>query len=155
MPVDRFVSATLVSVDARNRVVEVWNGGNPAPLLVNKNGEIMREWVSNNLPLGILPGDSFSGRPDVFHYEEDCQLCMFSDGFPEAESPRNGAFGKEQICKILQGSSPGDRLGNLVDMLDLHLDGQPAHDDVSLAMVEIQIHRRPEAAPAVHAHAQT
>jgi PAS domain S-box-containing protein len=154
MPVDRFVAATLISVNVRNRVIEVWNGGNPAPLLVNKNGKILHEWESTNLPLGILPGESFSGKPEAFQYEENCRLCLFSDGLPEAESPLGEPFGKERIRRLLQDSEPKGRFENLVNLLDSHLAGQQAHDDISLAMVEIPTYLRTEPAPAAHAPIQ-
>ena len=150
MPVDRFVAATLISVDIRNCVIEVWSGGNPAPLLVSKNGEILHEWESVNLPLGILPGEIFSGKPEVFHYEENCQLCLFSDGLPEAESPLGEPFGKDRIRRLLQDSAPKDRFENLVSLMESHLAGKRAHDDISLAMVEVPTYRRAEAVPAVH-----
>jgi len=150
MPVDRFVATTLISVNMRNRIVEVWNGGNPAPLLVGKNGEILHEWKSANLPLGILPGESFSGKTEVFQYDENCQLCLFSDGLPEAESPEGEQFGKERIGRMLLDSEPGDRFENMMSLLDMHLDGKPAHDDISLAMVDVQTYRLTETvAPTV------
>lgn len=154
MPVDRFVAATLISVNMRNRVIEVWNGGNPAPLLVNKNGKILREWESTNLPLGILPGESFSGKAEAFQYEENCRLCLFSDGLPEAESPLGVPFGTERIRRLLQDSEPRGRFENLVNLLDSHLAGRQAHDDISLAMVEIPTYLRAEPVPAAHAPIQ-
>lgn len=149
MPVDRFVAATLISVNVRNRVIEVWNGGNPAPLLVNKNGKILHEWESTNLPLGILPSENFSGKPEAFQYEENCRLCLFSDGLPEAESPLGEPFGKDRIRRLLQDSEPKGRFENLVNLLDSHLAGQQAHDDISLAMVEIPTYLRAEPTPVV------
>jgi len=154
MPVDRFVAATLISINVRNRVIEVWNGGNPASLLVNKKGEILHEWKSVNLPLGILPGDSFSDKTEVLQYEEDCQLCLFSDGLPEAESPLGEPFGTERIRQLLQDSEPKGRFENLVSLFGLHLAGQQAHDDISLAMIEIPTHLRVESVQVVHAPIQ-
>ncbi|WP_435628367.1 SpoIIE family protein phosphatase [Candidatus Ferrigenium straubiae] len=154
MPVDRFVAVTLVSINVRNRVIEVWNGGNPAPVLVGKNGKILHEWESTNLPLGILPGESFSGKPEIFQYEENCQLCLFSDGLPEAESPLGEPFGRDRIRKLLQDSNPRGRFENLVGLLDAHLGGKPAHDDVSLAMIEVPTYLRAEAVPVVHVPVQ-
>ncbi len=151
MPVDRFVAATLISVNVRNRVVEVWNGGNPAPLLVGRNGEVLHEWKSANLPLGILPGGSFSGRPDTFQYEGHCQLCLFSDGLPEAESPLGEPFGRNRIGKLLLDSTPDNRFDALVAELETHLGGKMAHDDVSLALIEVPIHGRAEAASVASA----
>lgn len=154
MPADRFVAATLVSVNVRNRVIEVWNGGNPAPLLIDRDGEILREWESANLPLGILPSEIFSGKPEIFHYADNCQLCLFSDGLPEAESPLAEPFGKDRIDRSLRDSAPKNRFDALMAGLDSHLAGKPAHDDISLALVEIPTYIRTEAVPAVHAPAQ-
>ncbi|HEU0189169.1 MAG TPA: SpoIIE family protein phosphatase [Gallionella sp.] len=154
MPVDRFVAATLISINVCNRVIEVWNGGNPAPLLVSKNGEILHEWKSTNLPLGILPSESFSGKPEVFQYEANCQLCLFSDGLPEAESPSGEPFSKDRIGKSLRCSAPNKRFDALMAELDLHLAGGLAHDDISLAMVEIPDYLRTEAVPAAPAPIQ-
>ena len=154
MPVDRFVATTLISVNMRNRVVEVWNGGNPAPLLVGKNGEILHEWKSDNLPLGILPGESFSGKTEAFQYDENCQLCLFSDGLPEAESPQGEQFGKERIGQLLQNSVPENRFDTLMKGLDMHLAGKSAHDDISLAVINVQTSQRAEAVAPVHASSQ-
>lgn len=151
MPVDRFVAVTLVSVNMRNRVVEVWNGGNPAPLLVDKDGEVLHEWKSANLPLGILPGEVFSGKTEAFQYEANCQLCLFSDGLPEAESPQGEQFGRERIRRLLRDSDANARFDSLVSLLDMHLGGKPAHDDVSLALVDVQTYQRAETAPLGHA----
>ena len=155
MPVDRFVAATLVSVNVRNRVVEVWNGGNPAPLLVGKNGEILHEWKSANLPLGILPGGSFSGKAEAFQYGENCQLCLFSDGLPEAESPQGEQFGRERVHGLLRDSDADSRFDSLMSLLDMHLAGKTAHDDISLALVDVQTYQREDTVQPSHAPTRT
>lgn len=137
MPVDRFVATTLISIDVRNQVVEVWNGGNPAPLLINADGEILQKWHSRNLPLGIFGREDFSAETEAYHFEQDCQLFLFSDGLPEAESPSGVSFGKDLIESLLQRSMPECRYDELINSFEAHLCGQPAHDDVSLAMVNI------------------
>lgn len=154
MPVDRFVAATLISVNMRNRVIEVWNGGNPAPMLVGRNGEVLHEWKSANLPLGILPNEAFSGRPEVLQYGENCQLCLYSDGLPEAESPLGEQFGRERIVRLLRRNTPKKRFEALVKELESHLAGRQAHDDISLAMIEVSTDLRAEAAIAAHAPIQ-
>jgi two-component system, HptB-dependent secretion and biofilm response regulator len=137
MPVDRFVSAVLISVNSRNRVIEVWNGGIPALQLLSRNGELLRQWESIHLPLGILSGENFTGKPENYQYEDDCQLCLYSDGLPEAESLQGIGIGRERIVKLLQDNPPGQRFDALVAALDSHLAGKSAHDDVSLAMIEV------------------
>lgn len=137
MPVDRFVSTTLISIDERNRLIEVWNGGNPAPILVNAGGVILQTWRSRNLPLGIFGRENFSAETEAFRFEDDCQLFLFSDGLPEAESPSGVSFGDERVDELLQRMPPEHRFDELISAFEAHLGGQPAHDDVSLAMVSI------------------
>ncbi|MBI3481158.1 MAG: SpoIIE family protein phosphatase [Nitrosomonadales bacterium] len=139
MPVDRFVSATLISVNLRNQAIEVWNGGNPAPVLIGADGDILRKWPSSNLPLGILGKRDFSSGTEAFQYKQDCQLFLFSDGLPEAESPYGVQFGTERIDVFLEHAPPQGRFDELLDGLERHLCGQPAHDDISLAMISMPV----------------
>jgi len=155
MPVDRFVAVTLVSIDARNHIVEVWNGGNPAPVLIGRRGEILREWKSAHPPLGILAEESFSGRPEVFQYEDNCQLCLFSDGLSEAESPLGEPFGRERIDNALRYAGSADRFDALVKTLEAHLAERRAHDDITLALVEVPVYQQSEMVPAAQAPVRT
>lgn len=137
MPADRFVSAALISINRQTRVIEVWNGGIPALQLFSREGHLLQSWASRYLPLGVLSGEDFAAKPDVFRYEEDCQLCLFSDGLVEASSPQGEPFGKERIAELFGGTAYEARFDGLVAQLDRHLQGQSAHDDVSLAIVDI------------------
>jgi PAS domain S-box-containing protein len=137
MPTGRFVAAALVSIDFRKRVVKAWNGGIPPLLLFNREGRVMHRWKSRNLPLGITGKQEFAAGTEVYHFEEDCQLFLFSDGLPEAESPAGVPFGNERIEMLLNRIPSGHRFDRLLDELALHLCGRRAHDDVSLAMADI------------------
>lgn len=139
MPVDRFIGAAIVSIDFREQVIEVWNGGVPPTILVDTRGTILHEWKSRHVPLGMLSEDEFLPEVEAFHYEDDCQLYVFSDGLPEAESPAKEAFGLERIRQLLQGSPPGERFDELMHKLETHLDRASAHDDVSILMANIPL----------------
>lgn len=144
MPADRFVSAALVSIHRTTRVIEVWNGGVPALLLINRTGQQLHRWSSANLPLGIVSGADFSARLESFQYQEDCQLCLFSDGLLEASSPRGEAFGEMRVLELLGKAGYEDRMQALIFGIDGHLEGLPAHDDISLALVNIGYEVEPE-----------
>lgn len=144
MPADRFVGAVLVSVDFRNRVIEVWNGGIPAPILVGNSGELLHQWRSRNLPLGILGEEDFSAETETFHYEQEGQLFLFSDGLPEAESPDGEQFGRARIEEALMSSAAEYRFDALTRSLRQHLQGGAAHDDISLALVSVSMQDEPE-----------
>jgi len=137
MPIDRFISAALISINRQTRVIRVWNGGIPTLQLFSRDGRLLHSWASRHLPLGILPGEDFSAKPEEFRYEEDCQLCLFSDGLLEASSPQGVPFGNERIVELFGKTAPESRFDALIAQLDQHLQGHPAHDDVSLAVVDI------------------
>lgn len=137
MPVDRFIGGALVSIDFGNRIIEVWNGGVPAPLLANMDGTVLHQWQSRNLPLGILNDEEFSSKAESFHYEDHCQLFLFSDGLLEAESPEGVQFGNGRILESIKSTEPDHRFDVLMNSLDQHLCGLSAHDDISLAIVNI------------------
>lgn len=148
MPVDRFIGAALISIDFRSRVIEVWNGGVPTPLLLSLDGKILHEWKSQNLPLGILDDKTFSSEVETIRYDSDCQFFIFSDGLTEAESPAGEKFGEERITQLLQSTAPGTRFDALRSNLENHLCGHEALDDVSLAVVNISLSKVQE----VHKH---
>ena len=139
MPVDRFVSATLVAINRQTHVIEVWNGGIPALQLFSRDGRLLHSYASKHLPLGVLPGESFSAKPESVLYDEDCQLCLFSDGFVEARSPQGEYFGNERVIELLGKMSLESRFDGLVIALERHLQGKPAHDDISLALLDIPL----------------
>ncbi|MDE2585178.1 MAG: response regulator, partial [Betaproteobacteria bacterium] len=60
LPVGRFVAATLAAVDVSNGSIQVWNGGNPAPLLLTDQGLSDLTFTCAHLPLGVLPDASFN-----------------------------------------------------------------------------------------------
>jgi PAS domain S-box-containing protein len=137
MPVDRFVSATLISIDRHTQVVKVWNGGIPPIGLFNLDGRLLKSWDSQHLPLGILSEDKFSAETESFRYQENGQLCLFSDGFIEARSAQGQPFGMERIIELFGQTSADVRFDTLVGSLNRHLRGRAAHDDISLAIVDI------------------
>lgn len=134
-PADRFVSAVIVCVSQRNRTVEVWNGGSPAPVYVTESGEITHEFGSQHLPLGILPPEAFNPRTELYQWERPGQLVMCSDGLLEAENGEGRAFGRPHFLDLLTLITDRQRFISLVAAVQEHLGSQQAHDDVSLLMV--------------------
>ncbi|TAJ79866.1 MAG: hypothetical protein EPO42_05360 [Gallionellaceae bacterium] len=137
MPADRFVSAALASIHHPSRIIEIWNGGIPPLVLLDRTGHVIRRWTSDNLPLGILSDENFSAKTEAFQYREDCQLCLFSDGLVEAATPHGIAFGETRLFELLGEAAYENRLHALVAGVEKHLQGASAHDDISLAIINI------------------
>ncbi len=133
MPTERFVAATLVSVSFSERIVHVWNGGNPPALFVDEKGNIQRSWKSAYPALGILSDSEFDSGTEVFHWNEPGQLYMCSDGLLEAQNDAGEEFGLARMEQVLSSVPMDQRFEHLIQAVDLHMDGLAAHDDVSLA----------------------
>ncbi|MFA6015224.1 MAG: SpoIIE family protein phosphatase [Gallionellaceae bacterium] len=138
LPSDRFVSAAIVSLHQQSGVIQVWNGGIPAILLFNHAGKTLHQWASHHLPLGIASGEDFSAKIESYHCEENAQLFLFSDGLVEMSSPLGLAFGEEGIIELLSKTPPEQRFVTLISGIEKHLDGQAAHDDISLGLINVR-----------------
>ncbi len=133
---DRFVAATVVRVDERNQVLEVWNGGNPPVVWLCCSGETLRLFKSSNLALGILDTCDVDVHTELVKWESHSQLLMFSDGFIEAENPAGEALGLEAMLAGAAPEIPEKRFSAVVQTVQEHLGGRPAHDDLSLVVID-------------------
>jgi len=130
-----FVSLTLACIDRRNRVVEVWNGGNPPALLVNAAGEVLRRFESRQVPLGILAPEEFVAETEIWQLQEDgASLVLYSDGLAEARGAAGQPFGEERVMQALR--QDGDKHAALISAVRTHLGGTKGHDDISLISAE-------------------
>ena len=135
LPVGNFVAVTLLSIDRANRMLEIWNGGNPAALLLNEEGNPTRQFQSRHPAVGILRGDNFDASTELYQWNKEGWLVCYSDGLSEATNAQAEDFGTERIIASLHGNTPFHSLKQAVTD---HLDGYAAHDDISLAIVALQ-----------------
>lgn len=142
LPADRFVAATLASVDVRNQTVEVWNGGNPDAAFLTLDGKVSMQWASSHPPLGIQPPALFSGETETVVFHEPGQLVLCSDGLVEAEDGEGRWLGLAGTLGLLAAASPERRLAALRAGLESHLGGRRARDDISCMLVQVPIERR-------------
>ena len=130
-----FVSLTLACIDRRNRVVEVWNGGNPPALMVNAAGEVLRRFESHHVPLGILAPEEFVAETEIWQLQEEgASLVLYSDGLAEARDADRRPFGEERVMQALR--QDGDKHAALISAVRTHLGGTKGHDDISLISAE-------------------
>lgn len=136
MPQGRFSALTLVSINSVVGTIEVWNGGNPSPCLVDARGNVVKRWKSRHVPLGLLSPEEFSSELDVYSYDGEGQLFLWSDGLTEAENAGGEQFGAERACSVLESVGAEHRFETLVDALDAHRGGTLT-DDISVLMVAV------------------
>jgi len=142
LPAGHFVAASLVALDVRNQVIEVWNGGNPDVLLLDGSGLVSGRWPSRHLPLGVLPPGQFDATVETVEYAQPSELALFSDGIVEAENPSGESLGLPGIEALLGAAPKGQRLAALKTAVLGHLAGRPGHDDLSALVIQAPIERR-------------
>lgn len=134
-----FVAVTLARVDARNRILEVWNGGNPPAVLLGADGNVLQLFKSDNLALGIVDNSMVDIHTDVIRWDEEAQLLLFSDGVPEAENPVGEPLGLDALIAAIAALPVKQRFTAAVQRVQDHLGGKAAHDDLSLIVVDCPI----------------
>ncbi|MBL8468737.1 PP2C family protein-serine/threonine phosphatase [Methyloversatilis discipulorum] len=135
LPVGRFVAATMVRLDAGEG--EVWVGGTPEALWLDRSGAVIQRFASANLPLGIDVDDAMDVPPQRFTWTPGDQLVLCSDGLIEAQGLHGHAFGQQRFEQVLHDAVPAQRHDAVRAALAVHLDGALAHDDVSLMVIDL------------------
>ncbi|QKQ27494.1 PP2C family protein-serine/threonine phosphatase [Candidatus Reidiella endopervernicosa] len=138
-PADRFVAATLASIDFRNRIIDICNGGNPPTFLIDDSGEVVHSFASGQLPLGILGGESFTASNEIYRWEQPLQLVLFSDGMTDAENESGIAFDERGIIEALKQSTQDKRVTHVVEAVQTHLGERHAHDDISIIVANCEL----------------
>ncbi|MCC7311394.1 MAG: SpoIIE family protein phosphatase [Sulfuritalea sp.] len=114
LPVDRFVAATLVSIDSAAGHIDVWNGGNPPALLARPDGRVATRVDSMQMALGLNADDPLLFEPRRIDYSDGDQLLLFSDGIWE-----NSAFAGDdpagRMESLLAATLPAGRMDALIE----------------------------------------
>jgi DNA-binding response OmpR family regulator len=143
LPVERFVAATLIAVDFKEQLIQIWNGGNPPLCIIGEDGKLLHIARSRNLALGVAPEKLFSAEPEIYHYEEACQILSCSDGLFEAAGWHASETGAKLLAELLGPHAPASRL----EVLKARCAESPrvAGDDVSAVVITCA--PGPQAAP--------
>lgn len=111
LPVDRFIAATLVSIDFTSNSFEIWNGGNPPALVLGADGAVVQRIDSMQMALGLNPDNPALFEPRHVRCGSRQQLLLCSDGIWEnpAFSGNTGAA----IAALLAATTPAQRIDAL------------------------------------------
>lgn len=78
-----FIAVTLVQINEQAGTIDVLNCGNPAALLVGKNGQILHTFKSSSLACGIVKNDNYELLTEHIKYNEQASLYIFTDGIQD------------------------------------------------------------------------
>lgn len=140
LPVGRFVACSCVCIDPQSGRSELWLGGMPNVLVMDTAGRVVREIRAVHLPLGIDDWDWQSATTEAIETPPGGgQLVMYSDGLLEARNPAGEEFGLQRLIAVLSSAPPDKRQAAMQTAIMLHLDSEPAHDDVTLLLVDLPV----------------
>lgn len=138
LPEGRFVAATVAAIDFREGYVRLWNGGNPAPLLISGDGRAEAACALGHLPLGLLEDGEFEATTETRAFGAQQQLLLYSDGLIEAESAVGTPFGAAALTAALAGATPETRLDRIIMAVSKHRGTAAMADDVAMVLVQGQ-----------------
>ena len=122
--------------DEAAREGEVWIGGIPGVQMLDDDGRIVRRFESRNLPLGVTREADGIKAVERFAWQAPARLVMLSDGVVEATAPDGEAFGEARLAHCLASPRSEDLIARLRACLTAHLAGTPAHDDISILVID-------------------
>jgi two-component system, HptB-dependent secretion and biofilm response regulator len=136
MPVGRFVAATLVCLNEQSHSGEIWVGGTPEAILIDRWGRSEQAFVPANLPLGIVDNDEMECQPVEFTWTKESQIVLCSDGLIEANNRYHVQFGLSGLLAAAANTAPTTRFQQIEQALAKHLEGTVAADDISLMVID-------------------
>jgi two-component system, HptB-dependent secretion and biofilm response regulator len=145
LPVGMFCCATMLSLSAQRREVEVWSGGLPDGYLLRAVGGERLALPSRHLPLGILEAQAFDDEYQVYPLELGDRIFLLSDGVLEARNDDGQLFGEERLLEVFAETRAPEHLFEHIQQALVRFRGEQ-EDDISLvevSMVEADALSRP------------
>jgi len=136
MPTGRFVAAGLICLNQETNAADIWIGGMPELLLVERSGAIRRGLAPSHLPLGIIDFDEESGVVHRIQCPSGSQLVMYSDGLADATDAAGEPFGHARLAEVLTATPPTQRIEAAKSAVSRHIADSEAQDDVSMMLID-------------------
>lgn len=131
-----FITLFYGVLNLQNGELAFVNAGHNPPLLVGADGQQIEETAGANLPIGILPAQSFEVLRSTIQPGE--RLVAFSDGITEAMKVDGELFGDEQFHTVLRASAnraAAEQVRTVIAAVDEFASGAPQSDDITLLIV--------------------
>ncbi|GAB1394055.1 two-component system response regulator HsbR [Rhodocyclaceae bacterium] len=155
LPEKRVVAAQLVSVDPREGVLSIWNGGMPTAFILDGFGHHFMEFPLTHPPFGSLADGEFDDRIEQHAFARGEQLVLVSAGLLDATGPLGERFGEEGLAAALVGLPRSQRRNELRAAVEAHLAGMSPSEDMTLLLIDCEKEAMPPQVtpvPAVNPH---
>ncbi|QPK65290.1 SpoIIE family protein phosphatase [Methylomonas sp. LL1] len=138
LPTGLFCAAFLIKLDLIQQCLHIWQGGMPDGYFLDAQGGIVKTLHSNNLALGVLAGQDYSGTASRHAITDAQSLFFYSDGVIEQLGVDQTLFGDDRLKQALL-DTPTDcrRIDFVMTALDRHRQQNAQTDDISLLELKL------------------
>ncbi|SBS28685.1 Transcriptional regulatory protein OmpR [Marinomonas aquimarina] len=137
IPQNRFVAAILLELSLVDNTIRVWNGGMPAVLMFDNEGNLSKV-TSKHVAIGIMPDDMVSTKMEVFELDQVSKMALFSDGLIENKVMDGRTLAFNEVYDMI-ATNLDDPKGLLDTMhgYENFTDDLNDHDDMTLAVLDL------------------
>lgn len=133
-PIDRFVAAIAIKIEPHTGLAQIWNGGMPAAWAIDNNGNVVREFSSRHMALGILDDEQFSARTEMHSLASENWFLMCSDGLLEQVNQEGASFSAARLKQCLK-ARPQDSIQAIIMELRRFRGEVVTGDDLSFCAI--------------------
>ena len=134
-----FATAWIGILDTRTMVLQYTNAGHNYPVLQRK--EQPCEFIKKVHGMFLAGMDFTRYRQDEIKLEAGDRLYLYTDGVTEAHNKANELYGEERLRKVLertQGTAGGETLDSIFDDINVHAEGVPQFDDITMVILTLK-----------------
>lgn len=137
LPINRFISCFYGLLNTRHRVLQFTNAGHNPPLLVRRDGTVLR-LESGGRVLGAFSDSTY--QQQEIKLKPGDSLVLFTDGVTEVRNASGEEFGEVRLRKLLThqcGQSPAELQATIMNEVGKFC-GDQFDDDAALMIVEVK-----------------
>lgn len=143
---EAFVTMTLLRCERQRERISWVNAGHTPALLARQGGGAVERLLGDNLPLGVVPDESYVEHFTPFRVGDT--LLIYSDGLSESMDRQGEQYGEERIARLLQQgalrqASPSIILSSLRSDIHGHTGFSVGRDDSTAVIIQYRPLRSP------------
>ncbi|MYH29418.1 MAG: SpoIIE family protein phosphatase [Acidobacteria bacterium] len=135
-PLGMFVTGVIAVIDTREGRIEYVDAGHEAPLVVAPGRKVRRLAKSDNIPLGLDPGEQYHLLAHEMAPGET--IAAYTDGITDACNTEEELYGEPRLHELLQanaGEAPEKVIQELWTAIDLFSGRMAAADDKTCTVI--------------------
>ncbi|VAX28729.1 Transcriptional regulator, Fis family [hydrothermal vent metagenome] len=127
-----FATAIFLLLDRTTNKLTISSAGHHPALLQSPGKDIESVGLSSGIPLGILPGQSYSS--EEIQLQTGNQVLLYTDGATEPFNENKESFGLERMIQVMQQSSQSPRklIIEIKQSIENFTRKATLHDDLTL-----------------------